>query len=421
MELVRKSLRCIALWFCFSGTALAQGIIVNEASNGTSGSKEFIELMVVGSSVNPTGLVDLHDWIIDDNNGEWEGSVSGVGIAPGYARFDTITDSANCSALGLLSPGSIVVVYNANDPNTNLPPDDSTDANGDGVYILQGQGSCIKTCSGPPTSSNSGYSSCAIAATPSYAPLLMRNGGDVAQARDPSAALYHGFTYGDIGVPYPAGSFKVGTGSGSQSTFLFSCGSWYDGANFSKSAAATDTPGAVNNAENAVFRSRVQAGTFNYSNLADPLNCLSATDPVTASKSVALWDGVGGGTYFLPGNDVVYSILLTNTGLLATDTDTIFLVDNMPDEVTFYNGDIDLVGVPSQPVVGIDTGSGLTLTYPADVGYASTPPADFSDCTYSPTAGYDPNVKFICLNPKGQMAFGDPNPTFEIKFRARIK
>jgi hypothetical protein len=93
----------------------------------------------------------------------------------------------------------------------------------------------------------------------------------------------------------------------------------------------------------------------------------------------------------------------------------------MPDEVTFYNGDIDLVGVPSQPVVGIDTGSGLTLTYPADVGYASTPPTDFSDCTYSPTAGYDPNVKFICLNPKGQMAFGDPDPTFEIKFCAGMK
>jgi hypothetical protein len=77
------------------------------------------------------------------------GSISGVGIAPGYARFDTQTDIANCSTLDSVSPGSIIVVYNDGDPNLNLPADDTNDANGDGVYILPAKGSCIRTCAGP--------------------------------------------------------------------------------------------------------------------------------------------------------------------------------------------------------------------------------------------------------------------------------
>jgi hypothetical protein len=38
---------------------LAAGLIVNEASNGTSGAKEFYEFIVVGDSANPTSPVNL--------------------------------------------------------------------------------------------------------------------------------------------------------------------------------------------------------------------------------------------------------------------------------------------------------------------------------------------------------------------------
>ena len=65
--------------FLFSSQSIfANGIIVNEASNGTSGAREFYELLVVGSASNPTGAVDLDGWIVDDNNGDWEGTTTGA-------------------------------------------------------------------------------------------------------------------------------------------------------------------------------------------------------------------------------------------------------------------------------------------------------------------------------------------------------
>ena len=410
--------------FLFSSQSIfANGIIVNEASNGTSGAREFYELLVVGSASNPTGAVDLDGWIVDDNNGDWEGTTTGVGIAPGYLRFDATSDVANCASLSSMTPGSIIVVYNALDPNNNLPPDDSTDSNGDGVFVLPAQGSCMTTCNGPPSSSNSGYASCVVpAATPSYSRVALRNGGDVAQTRDPSATLFHGFAYGDITLPYPPGSFNVSTSSGSSSTFVFSCGSWFDGGNFSRESAAGDTPGAVNNTENGILRDRIIAGTFDYGNLSNPLNCSGGDSSVNVIKSVKVWDPSNSGLYAVPGNDVVYSILITNTGGTALDEDSIFLVDAMPSEVSFYNDDFDDGGPETDPIIDVNSNSGLTLTFGLDIGFSngSTPPVDLDDCDYTPAAGYDSDVRFICINPKGSMVAGTPNPSIEFKFRSRI-
>ena len=52
---------------------------------------------------------------------------------------------------------------------------------------------------------------------------------------------------------------------------------------------------------------------------------------------------------------------------------------------------------------------------------ASTPPASFAACTYTPTAQYDPLVRYICINPKGTMAgsTGTP-PSFTVTFAARV-
>ena len=110
-----------------------------------------------------------------------------------------------CSGLAAVAPGSIIVVNNDDDPNLNLPADDASDANNDGVYVLQARGDCVRTCAGPPTNSNISYSACSTPATPSYRQLALRNGGDAVQARDPAGNLFHGFAYGDIDPPYPAG------------------------------------------------------------------------------------------------------------------------------------------------------------------------------------------------------------------------
>ncbi len=144
---------------------------------------------------------------------------------------------------------------------------------------------------------------------------------------------------------------------------------------------------------------------------------------LTAAKTTEVYDPQSQGLYMIPGNDVIYTISFTNTGDGNADADSVVIIDALPDEVTFYNGDIDDSGPQTNPVYGIDNGSGLVLNYAQDVAYsnAASAPANFAACTYTPTAGYDANVKYICINPSGIMQPGNPNPSFEVKFRARIK
>ena len=152
--------------------------------------------------------------------------------------------------------------------------------------------------------------------------------------------------------------------------------------------------------------------------LADPPFGLSAE--LTGVKSVSTFPS---GQYALPGNDVVYTISVANTGDGSVDTDTVFLVDRVPDEVDVYIGDIDDAGPETDPVSFAGAGSGLSFTYATDVRFfdGATQPTDLASCNYVPMPGYDPNINFICFNPKGNFAAGDPNPSFSVNFRARIK
>ena len=151
---------------------------------------------------------------------------------------------------------------------------------------------------------------------------------------------------------------------------------------------------------------------------------LPASTTLDATKTVEVWDPGSAGLYSVPGNDVIYSFTISNTGNAATDVDSLLLIDTMPPEIEFYNGDIDDGGPETNPVAFSQTnGAALTLTYATDVGFSNsgTKPPTFGDCSYSPLAGYDPNVTFICFNPKGALTFGDPDPTFTVQFRGRVK
>ncbi|WP_299873754.1 hypothetical protein [uncultured Cocleimonas sp.] len=433
-------IKTILTLFCiitsiFSTQIMAAGLIVNEASNGTSGLKEFYEFMVVGDATDPTSPVNLDQWILDDNNGDWQASISGIGISSGYARLDSQTDPTNCSALSSVPPGSIIVVYNDDEPNDNLPADDTSDSNGDGVYVLPAKGSCVKTCAGPPSSSDAGYSSCATADTPSYNPITMRNGGDVAQSRDASGNLFHGFAFGSISTPYPAGSFKVGgsSSSGSASTFLFSCGSWFDGSNFAKSSAITDTPGSTNNALNEAFRVHIQTGSFNYNNLADPANCTSLSNPsISLQKTLeTIYDPVNGGTNpkAIPGALEEYTISATNSGAGAADSNSIIITDAIPAHTALYVNDIS--GAGTGPIRFEDgaTPSGLAYNFinlSSSIDNLSFSDNGGSSYIYNPTAdadGVDTNVTHIRIATTGPFLgnSGAGNPSFKMLFRVKVQ
>lgn len=148
-----------------------------------------------------------------------------------------------------------------------------------------------------------------------------------------------------------------------------------------------------------------------------------ASPTLTATKAVAVYNPLGTTPFAIPGNDVVYSLTVQNSGSGAVDADTVFIVDTLPAEVTFFNGDMDGAGPATGAIYFTQAGAGLTFSLATDVRYsnAAIRPSTFGSCSYVPLAGYDPNVLHICLNPKGAMAAGSPTSSFTAQFRAQIK
>lgn len=108
------------LLFSYTSKVNAQTLIINEVSQGESGLMEYVEFVVVDTAVTyncsstTPPCIDIRGWIIDDNNG-YHGT---SGIASGACRF-SYDPIWSCVPLG-----TIIVVYNDNDPNNQLPADD---------------------------------------------------------------------------------------------------------------------------------------------------------------------------------------------------------------------------------------------------------------------------------------------------------
>lgn len=145
------------------------------------------------------------------------------------------------------------------------------------------------------------------------------------------------------------------------------------------------------------------------------------TPRLEGSKSITVYDPAAAGLYALPGNDVIYTINVANTGAIATDANSVVVIDQIPAEVSVFAGPTPEFG---GGVVGwSQTGTGLTFTPGTDLRWSDSvlAPAGFGACTYTPGPGYDSNIRFICVNPKGAMASGNPDPNFNVSFRARIR
>ena len=127
----------------------------------------------------------------------------------------------------------------------------------------------------------------------------------------------------------------------------------------------------------------------------------------------------------IPGAEVLYTLRVTNTGPGAVDLDTTVVSDPISLNTDLFVGDLSGVSTgPIQFVQGAPT-SALSWTYTAlnsvtdDVGFYSD-----SACVtlMVPTAPYDTTVRCIRLNPKGIMAgTGGGNPSFELRFKVRVK
>lgn len=242
-----------ALVFAFSASQ-AQ-LIINEASQGLTGSQEYVELLVIG---NPTcgssNTVDLRGWIIDDNN-SWHASGSGTGIASGHVKFDSIAQWANVKI------GSLILIYNDGDVGASVSAltNDVSDSNNDCVYIVPVSSSVLRKNTDLPLSGNT-MTTYAVPGTTysgvgNWLPLGMANGGDAFHTVSPAnyAAPYHAIGWGNNTAQVNAYF------SGSQSASVIIMANTVDndpfnGANYSSVAASgNETPGAPNNAANAAW------------------------------------------------------------------------------------------------------------------------------------------------------------------------
>ncbi|MBD3746454.1 MAG: hypothetical protein IE932_09615 [Sphingopyxis terrae] len=137
-----------------------------------------------------------------------------------------------------------------------------------------------------------------------------------------------------------------------------------------------------------------------------------------AKSSTLVSDPVNGTTNpkAIPGAIVRYSLTVQNSGPTATDSNSVFVVDSLPAQIS--------VGTAASPVFtqGAPT-SALTFSAASDIRYsnAATAPASFAACTYSPIAAYDPAVRYVCLRPQGSMAGSTGTPTsFTLSIEGRI-
>ena len=229
------------------------GLIINEWSNGDSGNREFYEFVVSGECGD---TADIRGYILDDNNAtftnpaDYDGTASG--IAPGHFRF------TNAAQWGAIPVGSLIVVYNADDPNTSLPADDPTDANNDSLYVVPHNSTLFERCTTFPTTTDpdSIYTGCTYATAPlnGWNPLSLRNSGDAIQVRQPDGTYYHGVSYGGSEITGGPNNLKLFTGSGSGMCGWFSDGDFFDASNWSSgTVSGNETPGVANNALNLAW------------------------------------------------------------------------------------------------------------------------------------------------------------------------
>ena len=265
----------------------AQGLIVNEMSNGTLGTREYIELLVIGSAAAPLAPVDLRGWIIDDNNGSFQTSV-GTGVAAGHFRI-----APSCATFAAVPVGSIILIYNDDDKDAGLPAVDLTDANNDKVYVLPHTAACLEVCTTVPNSITpvTTYTGCAYQTTTllatssprSWTAISMGNAADAVQVRRPDFSFFHGFAYGTVTAPFPTfaaelgggTSFNIATGTNATRSNVFSCGAFNANSNYTTITAATQTAGAANNSNNSFLIQNIRAGNFNYNNPLSPNPCAS--------------------------------------------------------------------------------------------------------------------------------------------------
>ncbi len=338
--LKKAAVACFFLLFSVSYSK-AQ-LIINEVSQGPTGSQEYVELLVVGtSSCTSVSCLDLRGYYIDDNNGSYA-TGTGTGIAQGCIRFK------NTSLWSCIPVGTLIVIYNDADPNPTIPAQDLSLADGNARLIIP-----VSNCTllevniDYPSISSSAYPTTGFNSCGDWATLAMANGDDSFQTIDPSGNTVFSVSWGNNTTN------TMIYFSGSSSAMVAYMANTIDDTPNSQGnweripAVGNETPGNPNNAANAAWINSMN-NLLNASFNADILSgcepfCSNFTDAsVSVGSNIVEWYWDFGDSSFSDvqhpqhcfNNQGTYSVTLTVTsgdGCTSSVTNTnMIILDSEP-------------------------------------------------------------------------------------------
>lgn len=317
----------ILIFFCNETNAQFQGLIVNEFSQGSSGFKEYIELLVAGNRTCTDSTADLRGWIFDDQNG-WYGSSNS---SKGHYRFKYDANWQNVPF------GSIILIYNFADKNSSITfANDPTDANRDYTYIIPNTSSYLEQNSSEPNNALPSYGPTYTYPVTGYVSTtnqwqfmmaLNNTGGDVITVVKPnnlgSASFSIGYGY-TINAGYQSPSVSIGNVGAASNAYLsdsnyLSAGSW-----IIATVPANETPGLSNGGINTIWINsmRRQVPSITTSSAATPV-CYNANAQTTTLTYSAItnsptnysvrWNALPANTFSNINNAILFSSPITIT------------------------------------------------------------------------------------------------------------
>ncbi|MEE4350523.1 MAG: hypothetical protein V2J26_09870 [Pacificimonas sp.] len=172
----------------------------------------------------------------------------------------------------------------------------------------------------------------------------------------------------------------------------------------------------------AVIEAPIDTVRLRYANAGDPNSEAAGVQAITihdlsfctlpdinVAKSVAPHVPTGAGSFAVPGNDMVYTLSVSNTGGSRTDPDSIVLTDLLPSDIAIFTGDFDGSG---NPLAFSDSGSGVTCC--SSLEYGTGNPVVWGAAA---DETYDDDITAIRVTPGGTMA---EQSSFTISFRVQV-
>lgn len=178
-------------------------------------------------------------------------------------------------------------------------------------------------------------------------------------------------------------------------------------------------PVSIGDAISATTTRRTGSGTWDITSEFSAVATADGVAALTVAMSSDVFDPPAANPFATPGNDIVLITTISNIGNGSTDANSIFAVISIDPANSFLNAATPAWG----GIVQFTSNSpGLTFDPATALRFSNSvaPPANVGQCNYTPVAGYDPQVRHVCVSPSGSLPSGLPQGQFAVRLRAKI-